>query len=345
MGAIGLVWDLLPVLVFAFSFAFEPRKLRTGAYLLIAVGWVALLGFGWLLAASTRLSVNGGLLVLGAAAVVALALAWLCLFLIHSGVVLVGKEGVSLAHLLSLVLGALLLGYLAAVAVAVIRGDSGLFVWLFLIGLPAGYLAFGFASFVVYGIFYPAWMARFGPPPAVVIVLGSGLIDGEVPPLLAARLRRGRQVFDKAVAAGRPVRMITSGGRGGDEPVAEAVAMRDFLAADGFAAPVLAEDRSTNTEENLAYTAELLQAEPTAGPVAVVTSDFHALRAALLMRKAGLPGYAVGARTPRYFWPAAVIREYAAVLRDHFWLNAALVAVASIPLGWAIISTVAGRLP
>lgn len=344
MGAIGVAWDLLPVLVFAVSFVLEPRKLRTGVYLLLAIGWVALLGFGRLLVAGTRLlpDAAGADLVLGTAAVIALTLAGLCLFLIHTGIVLVGKEGASLAHLLSLLLGGLLLGYLVAVVTAVLRSDTASFGWLFLIGLPVGYLGFGFAAFVVYGLFYPAWMGRFGPPPAVVIVLGSGLIDGEVPPLLAARLGKARAVFERGAAAGRPVRMVTSGGKGEDEPVAEAVAMRDFLVAGGFAAPVLVEDRSVNTEQNLAYSAELLRAESVSGPVTVVTSDFHALRAALLMRKAGLPGYAVGARTPRYFWPAAVIREYAAVLRDHFWLNAALVALLCVPLGLAIARTVLG---
>lgn len=343
MGAVELVWELLPVLVFAVSFALEPRKLRTGFYLLVALGWLALLGMGWLLAAGTRLNVEGGYLLLGAAGVLALALAWMCGFLIHTGIVLVAKEGLSLAHLLSLLLGGLLVGYLSLVVVAVVGNDSTLFGWLFLIGLPAGYFAVGFASFVLYGLFYPAWMARFGPRPAVVIALGSGLIDGQVPPLLAARLRRARRVFERAEPSSRPL-MVTSGGKGADEPVAEAVAMRDFLLDEGFSSPVLVEDRSTNTEENVEFSAELLRDRGASGPVAVVTSDFHALRAALLMRKAGLPGYAVGARTPRYYWPAAVIREYAAVVRDHFWFNAAMVALASVPLLLTILSSVGSRL-
>jgi Uncharacterized conserved protein len=341
LGPLGFAWDVLPLVVFAISFARDPRKVRTGVYLLIALAWLALLALGWLLTVGTAVlpGMAGGALLLGAAALVVLALAGLCWFLIHTGVVLVSKEGVSPSHLLSLVLGVLLLGYLGAVALAVLRTDATVFGWLFLLGLPAGYLAFGFAAFVLYGALYPAWMARFGQPPAVVIVLGSGLIDGQVPPLLAARLRRGRAVFDKALKRRGDVRMLTSGGKGADEPVAEADAMRDYLIADGFDHAVLVEDRSANTEENLAFSAELLGTQGLDGPVAVVTSDFHALRAALQLRKAGLPGYSIGARTPRYYWPAAVIREYAAILRDHFWLNAVLVATASLPLliamlGW-----------
>jgi uncharacterized SAM-binding protein YcdF (DUF218 family) len=121
--------------------------------------------------------------------------------------------------------------------------------------------------------------------------------------------------------------------------------MRDFLADDGLeASSILVEDRSRNTSENLAFSAELLRARQVTGPVAVVTSDFHALRAALLMRAAGIKGYTVGARTARYFWPTAVIREYAAVLRDHFWLNAVMVALTCIPLVLTTVQAVMNRV-
>ncbi len=344
-NVIGLAWDLLPVLVFVVSFRLEPRKLRTGVYLLIAIGWLVLLGLGWLISVSVRYVSRdaAGYILLGFLGVAVLAVTGFAVFLVNAGITVILREGFGVRRLLSLILGCLLLGYLSVTAIALVREDSGAVLWLLLVGLPAGYLAFGFSAFVLYGLFYPAWMARFAPPPGVVVVLGSGLIDGAVPPLLAARLRRGRAVFERGRAAGGRPALVTSGGKGEDEPVAEAVAMRDFLVEDGVdPGSVLVEDRSRNTEENLAFTAELIEQRQLSGPVAVVTSDFHALRAALLMRKAGLPGYALGARTARYFWPTAVIREYAAVIRDHFWLNAVMVALTAAPLIIATVVTVAG---
>lgn len=325
---------LLPVLVFVVSFSLEPRKFRTGLYFFAAIGWALMLGLGWLTEAATRLwdDLAGAYVLLGFLALVVLAGVLLGVFMVISGITLVRREGFRVARLLSTVLGTAVLVYLVLGIGVVLSSRPGLEVAFILLAIPVAYFGFGFASFVLYGLFYPWWMERFGVPASTVVVLGSGLIEGQVPPLLASRLRKGRTVRDRSAAAGLEPRMITSGGRGPDEPVAEAEAMRDFLVDDGVpAASLLVEDRSRNTEENLQFSAELIAERGLAGPIAVVTSDFHALRAALLMRKAGLPGYAVGAGTARYFWPTAVIREYAAVIRDHFWLNAVLLAVCFLP--------------
>lgn len=74
-----------------------------------------------------------------------------------------------------------------------------------------------------------------------------------------------------------------------------------------------------------------------AGPIAAVGNNFHAFRAALLMRRLEIPGYAIGAPTARYYWPTAVIREYIAVLRDHFVLNAVVLAVSCLPVVFYLI--------
>lgn len=332
--ATALAPVMLPVLVFIVSFSLEPRKLRTGLYFFAAVGWVLVLGLGWLADAATRLwdDIAGAYVVLGFLLLVVLAGVVLGVFMVISGITLVRREGFRLTRLLSIVLGSGVLGYLA-VGVGVGLSAHPVMMKVFvLFAIPVAYFGLGFASFVLYGLIYPAWMERFGGPVSIVVVLGSGLIDGRVPPLLASRLRKGRTVRDRSAATGLEPRMITSGGRGPDEPVAEAEAMRDFLVDAGVPAGlVLVEDRSRNTEENLRFSAELIAERGLAGPTAVVTSDFHALRAALLMRKVGLAGYAVGAGTARYYWPTAVIREYAAVIRDHLWLNVVLLAACFVP--------------
>jgi uncharacterized SAM-binding protein YcdF (DUF218 family) len=333
--------ELLPLAVLAISFWLDPRKMRTGLYLLATVLWGGLTITGALVgvlsawdnraAAWTLLA----LLVTGLVMVVGFSG-----FLIASGVTLLRREGMALSRVVGIALGVVLLGYVCLAGYVVATADSRLMIWVLLLALPAGYLGFAFTAFLLYGTIYPAWMARHGGPVAAVVVLGSGLISGRVPPLLASRLRRGRQLYDRFASAGLPVRLVTSGGQGRDEPVAEAVAMADLLVTEGLPRDaLLVEDGSRTTAENLANTARLLADAGITGPIAVVTSNFHAFRAALLMRRQGLAGYAIGAPTALYYWPSAVIREFIAVLRDHFWLNLVLLGLAGLPLlvfagGW-----------
>ena len=79
---------------------------------------------------------------------------------------------------------------------------------------------------------------------------------------------------------------IVSGGKGADEPVAEARAMREALLDRGIApSRVIAEERSTDTRENLIYSRALLPEG--AKTVGIVTNNFHVARALLLARQLG----------------------------------------------------------
>ncbi len=337
---------LLPVAVFLFSFWRDPRKVRTGLYLLFALVWLAIAAVGEVTGRVASVDARAGAFVVRA--VIGLGLVTVigfAGFLLVAGVTLVRREGLALSRVLAILLGLGLLVH-AGLAVAVVSTDSiELFTWLLVLGLPAGYLGFAFTAFGIYASLYPAWMARRGGAVQAVVVLGCGLIDGKVPPLLASRLRRGRQVFDRLAARGTPARvLVTSGGRGPDEPVSEGKAMADYLVEHGMSAElVLVEDRSRNTEENLANSAGLLASRGLTGPIAVVTSDFHAFRAALLLRRHGLAGYGVGAPTAGYFWPSAVIREFLAVLRDHLPLNVALLGLSLVPALVVLGSTVGSQ--
>ncbi len=332
---------LLPVAVFAISFWRDPRKVRTGLYLLVAVLWVALSMVGWLTGRVGSVDEFAGAIVLVLIGLGLLTVTGFAGFLIAAGATLARTEGFGLSHAVGIAVGLALLGYSGCTA-AVVYGDAvGRFGWLFLLGLPAGYFGFAFTAVLLYGSLYPALMARRGGAVDAVVVLGSGLIEGQVTPLLASRLRRAREVFDRLAARGTPARvLVASGGRAPDAPVAEAEAMARCLLTDGVPPGVLlVENESRSTDENLANTARLLASRGIGGPIAVVTSDFHAFRAALLMRRHGLAGYGVGAPTSGAYWPGAVIREFFAILREHLWLNAVLIAASFVPI---VVLAVAG---
>ncbi|HQZ00558.1 MAG TPA: YdcF family protein [Propionicimonas sp.] len=326
--------SLVLLAVILIDWYYDPRKYRIGLMLTALVAWLLLSVAFWLIErAQARGDRAGALVLLAVLGMVVATVIAFAGFLVVTGITLLRREGISLSRGLSLGLGLVLLGYVALGAWVVWSQAYGWLVVVLLLGLPAGYLGFAFVAFLLYGSLYPALMARIGGPVTAVVVLGSGLVRGRVPPLLASRLRRGRQVFDEARASGVPVQLVTSGGQGADEPVAEAVAMADFLVGAGVPAEsVIVEDKSRTTAENLANTKELLAGRGLDGAIAVVTSDFHAFRGALIMRRLGIPGYSVGARTARYYWPSAVIREFIAVLRDHFRLNVILLGLACLPL-------------
>lgn len=315
----------------------DPRKMRTAIYLLALVVWSLMSVAGWIIAVAEHFDQQLGAYALLALLVILLGtVIALAVFLIVTGLTLLRREGRAWSRLLGLGLGVGMLGYVASWAVVVATGSGQWALVLILLGLPLGYLGFGFVAFLLYGALYPLVMSRRGGPVAAVVVLGSGLIRGKVPPLLAARIRRGRALYEKFPE--RPPLLVTSGGQGPDEPVAEARAMAEYLTDDGFPADrIVLEDRSRTTEQNLSYSAGLLAARGVQGPIAAVTNNFHAFRAALLMRRLGIAGYSVGAPTARYYWPTAVIREFIAVLRDHLVLNAVLLGLACLPvLGYAV---------
>src|SRR5699024_3890567 len=138
----------------------------------------------------------------------------------------------------------------------------------------------------------------------------------------AGRLQRGIKAHRDDTS--HPT-IITSGGKGDDEPRSEGAAMRDYLLDHGVEPdPVVAEEASRTTAENLSNSRQLLP-DPTAR-VTVVTSSYHVFRAALLARGLGLNAQVIGAPPAWYYLPGAVIREFIAVMRDHLRIHAIVVA-------------------
>lgn len=147
-------------------------------------------------------------------------------------------------------------------------------------------------------------------PLKAIIVLGSGTPNGQPSPALRARLDKAREL-----AAAHPAAwVVVSGGVDFGETASEGRIMGDYLRAHGMAAErILQEERSTSTELNLRYSLPLLQAKGLGltSPMAVVTSDFHTVRAQRIARKIGYTQSVVAAApTPLYLRYNAWLREY-----------------------------------
>lgn len=114
--------------------------------------------------------------------------------------------------------------------------------------------------------------------------------------------------------------LVMSGGRGPDEPVSEASAMAAYARELGVpAGAILLEDRSTTTRENIRFSSELLHSLPPErridpDNVLLVTSDYHAVRTAILASDMTVPWAVAPAPTARYYVVGAWLREYVAVM-------------------------------
>ncbi|BBG04884.1 MULTISPECIES: YdcF family protein [Pseudonocardia] len=268
-------------------------------------------------------------ILLGTPALVVLILA---IFLILNGVVMVRREGRRPGNLLSLLAGLACLPVPVLPLLGGYLGDNDPAVAATLIALlVVTYLGFLFCCYLAYSWFY----GRLRPRPGFdfVVVLGSRLIGGRVPPLLASRLDRATSLWQTEIARGGAPLLVTSGGQGSDEPVPEAHAMADYLVSNGVPEEsVVREDRSMTTFENLGNSHALMTERHPGYRCVVVTNNFHAFRAALMTRKAGVDGQVVGSQTAGYYWPSATIREFVAILVEHWIINAA-VLVALVVLG------------
>jgi uncharacterized SAM-binding protein YcdF (DUF218 family) len=311
----GLLGVLVLLGALVWSLRRDPRALRNGFLLVLAA--YHLLGFVALAASRSRvLETLTGVVSVAALGLIALGLLLLPLLLVVDGLVVLRRERRSLGNSLALLAG-LSLVVLPVVVVGLLRHENPvtgtLAVGLVTAEACAGLLFLGFA---VQTALY-AWTTRRAPARAV-IVLGAGLVRGEVPPLLAARLRRAVAAVEQRAGS---VPVVASGGQGPDEPYPEGVAMGEWLRRHGVAADsVLVEDRSRTTRENLRYSADLLAQHGVPEPYLVVTNDYHAPRAALLARRLGIDAQAIGAPTARYYWPGAYLREFVAVLVEHRFL-------------------------
>ena len=304
--------------LFVVSSRGEPRRWRNGVLLLVGV-WAAVdLVAGEVVG---RLGVDRH-----ADSVVLLALPWLGavvlgILLLLNGLRMVRKEGRSLGNLLSLLIG---VGTVVATVVGVslfLSGTTTLAVVGIVILLLPCYPALALVSYLLYCLDYLRRRKR--PTPAAIIVLGSGLVEGEIPRLLARRLDAAIALRRTEELAGRRPPLVPSGGQGDDEPTSEGAAMTAYLLERGLDDDdVVTEDRATSTEENLLLSRTLLEERGVTGHLRVVTSGYHVGRAALIARRLGLDADVTGARTAWYFVPSAFLREFAAVLTFHPWVNA-----------------------
>lgn len=146
------------------------------------------------------------------------------------------------------------------------------------------------------------------------IILGAQWKDTGPSEVLRRRLDKALEYLEHSP----DTKVIVTGGQGGNESIAEAAGMREYLMQAGIEEErILVEDRSTSTYQNLVFSSGLL--DPAQDRVVIVTNNFHVFRAVSIAKKQGygnVEGLAAG--TPLGSEANNLLREFMGVVKDFF---------------------------
>lgn len=173
-------------------------------------------------------------------------------------------------------------------------------------------------SVIVLTVYTLIWnyFAFFRQPPAglesTVVVLGCK-VNGDAPSLmLRRRLEKAKAYLEENPKAS----CVVSGGQGENEAYTEAYVMKKYLTQQGIdPRRIFEEGKSTNTEENLAFSAQVIKEENLSSQLVICTDGFHQLRAYIYARQNGLYSYAISGRTPFWAIPSYAVREMFAIVK------------------------------
>lgn len=278
---------------------------------------------------------------MGDALLVAFLLMFFCLLLvpamlIFNGITMLRKESISAANMLSLLLGLFVgfgeLALLFSVDFVVNYSENSLMASILsFLGFSVFYFSVWVLCFVLYMISIQILPHRMKF--RYVIIHGCGLIQGRrISRLLSNRLDTTIRIYQKCRV--KPI-LIPSGGRGSDEALSEAEAMQAYLLEHGIPAEhILPECESATTLENLRNSKALIDSRGEPGRIALVSSNYHVYRCLLYAKSLGLPCIGIGAGVAWYYWPSAVIREFAAVFTKRpyvYWLIGGYLVTIAFP--------------
>lgn len=322
-----LVSALIPAVIFwgilAVSVIRDRSRYRNCTFLLLA--FVSLLPV--IAALTGPLSETTALVLL---AVLGILIIIVPILLIYNGFLMIKREGKKLKNLLSLFFGIFIAaGEVSALLIVILpqlRGTESLpVVWqlplfMSILAVSAAYFSLCFLSFMTYTLFLQIIPRRRDFD--YCIILGAGLLGGDrVSRLLSQRIDKAIEVWHKDPT---PPIMIPSGGQGPDEKLPEGEAMADYLLAHGIPEEsILIENRSRSTQENLQFSRKLIEedfktrdfgrAKKDKPYVAIVTSNYHVYRALRYARRQNFKATGIGSPVASYYWPSALIREFAAI--------------------------------
>ena len=150
-----------------------------------------------------------------------------------------------------------------------------------------------------------------------IIILGAKIRnDGTLTPLLKGRVDRAIYFGKKQYELNKKkIIYVPSGGKGCDEAVAEAEAIKNYLIEKGIPQnQIIIEDKSTSTIENIRYSKNKIDKINKDAKISFATTNYHVFRSGVIANNQNVYCEGIGSKTKWYFYTNALIREFVANL-------------------------------
>jgi len=149
-----------------------------------------------------------------------------------------------------------------------------------------------------------------------LLILGAGLEGNRMSLSLYQRMLKSLEYLKED----KRIKIIVSGGKGPDENITEAEAMKRYLIKNGISENrIILEDKSRNTYENIKFTKQkLLKIDKRSNiKLTIITNNFHMYRAKMLAERQGFIAYGYPATLHPVLMPNFYVREVFALIKSY----------------------------
>ena len=271
----------------------------------------------------------------------------LSIYSIITNIILIKKEGFNPSRMLGVILGGL--------ALIGLGGSQGLYYIIskLLLGTEMQFIKFTldicinatlsyFYTLIIATLYCNVRAARHIPKydKDFIIILGSRINkDGTLTPLLKARADKAIEFGNKQYETTKKrIVYVPSGGKGSDEVMAEAKAIKDYLLSKGIKEKqIVIEDKSTTTRENMRFSKDKIDKINKDAKISFATTNYHVFRSGVIANNQGILCEGMGSKTKWYFYTNALIREFIANLVGERKSHIILVVMINISLFMLIL--------
>lgn len=282
------------------------------------------------------------------------------ILVIFSNISLIRKEGFGIRNILGIILGMILCfssilpeimyKMLYSATWIDIHNQNGFGVYIYnlietIIYIIITYIECILIGTIIMGIRAAKHIPKFDKD--FIIILGCQIKkDGTLTKLLKGRVDRAIEFSQmQKEKTGKDIIFVPSGGKGTDEIISEAQAMKNYLMEQGIKEEnILIEDKSRNTFENIKFSNKLIKDKSINSQIAFSTTNYHVFRAGTIASNQNINIEGIGAKTKSYFWINAFIREFIATLvsekKKHIIIISCIIILAIFMIALQYISTI-----